>query len=661
MRFESFASIGFALSLGAIIVMYLLKRKYVDTVVPSHMLWNRVLRNMEANKPWQKLRNQMLFWIQMLIAALLVFALMEPLIPSERGVKAHLVIVADTSASMAAMDMQNEQGQSVSRIEQMKSKLQQFVAGPASKSEITLIRVGEQPELIESRQTNESALFQSIDKLAVNYGVSSYRETMSLAASLTRMDKDAEIIVYTDMQWPEQLTGLTYDVPVRVEQISGQGHNVAIAQFGVKKTGTSESDQAQGVAVIRNWSNESQTLDVVLSIGDGDQIGDVQTITLLPGAQKTLKFEGLPIASHYALRLDIDDALQEDNIAYSFLTEQGQQRVLLLTEGNLFLEKALQLSGTEVVKIQLPPMDENTDLSSVKQIVPDTPIDMVILDRVADQSIDSPEWVDLFKQKPVWRIGSRDQSATVTPTTDVFEIKEHPINRYISMNDTHISQLGAVKSVPWGQPIIELGDNPVVFAGTEQGQPRLLLNYDLHQSDLPLRAEFPIFVRNSIEWLGESQMISLGRLIAGTTKEVAISPRATTAEWKLLNKFKSDSGSEAAVPQGSLELSSKSTYQMVPAVPGLYQFVQKDLSGNVISTANAEITMDSKESNIALQSELTFPLASSLNVQVQTDDLDPTESILSQQTDVQLMKLLAMLVILLILFEWGVYQRGNSI
>lgn len=100
MFFDSVSSLWFGLSLPAIMLLYLFKRKYVDTPVSSHLLWNRVLKDMEANRPWQKLRNRLLMFVQLLAAALLVLALMQPWIAAGGTAKEHAVIVLDRSASM---------------------------------------------------------------------------------------------------------------------------------------------------------------------------------------------------------------------------------------------------------------------------------------------------------------------------------------------------------------------------------------------------------------------------------------------------------------------------------------------------------------------------------------------------------------------------------
>ena len=86
------SGLWFGLAIPAILLMYLFKRKYIDTTVSSHLLWNHVLRNIEANRPWQKLQNRLLLWLQLLAAALLVFALMAPYLWVQGGSK-HTIVV----------------------------------------------------------------------------------------------------------------------------------------------------------------------------------------------------------------------------------------------------------------------------------------------------------------------------------------------------------------------------------------------------------------------------------------------------------------------------------------------------------------------------------------------------------------------------------------
>ena len=60
---------GLALaSLGVILALYLLKRRYQDYPVASTFLWEKALRDTAASHPFQKLRKNPLLPLQLLLA-----------------------------------------------------------------------------------------------------------------------------------------------------------------------------------------------------------------------------------------------------------------------------------------------------------------------------------------------------------------------------------------------------------------------------------------------------------------------------------------------------------------------------------------------------------------------------------------------------------------
>ena len=69
---------GSEATLPALITLYLLKRKRVRLTVPSSILWQRFLAETQANRPFQKLRNNLLMLLQLLLLLALTFALARP-------------------------------------------------------------------------------------------------------------------------------------------------------------------------------------------------------------------------------------------------------------------------------------------------------------------------------------------------------------------------------------------------------------------------------------------------------------------------------------------------------------------------------------------------------------------------------------------------------
>ena len=61
-----------------VIAMYLLKLRRDEAVVPSTLLWTRLVSDVEANAPWQKLRRSLLLLLQLLLVLILALLAARP-------------------------------------------------------------------------------------------------------------------------------------------------------------------------------------------------------------------------------------------------------------------------------------------------------------------------------------------------------------------------------------------------------------------------------------------------------------------------------------------------------------------------------------------------------------------------------------------------------
>ena len=89
------------LFIPAVVAMYLLKLRRDETVVPSTLLWTRLVADVEANAPWQKLRRSLLLLLQLLLVVILALLAARPFLERPAGLARDVVLVIDTSASMA--------------------------------------------------------------------------------------------------------------------------------------------------------------------------------------------------------------------------------------------------------------------------------------------------------------------------------------------------------------------------------------------------------------------------------------------------------------------------------------------------------------------------------------------------------------------------------
>src|SRR5215212_7700062 len=88
-----------------IVAFYMLRLRRPRHEVSSTFLWQALVRDVEANAPWQKLRRSLLLLLQLLLAVLLAVVVARPFAEHSAGLAKDLVLVIDASASMSATDV----------------------------------------------------------------------------------------------------------------------------------------------------------------------------------------------------------------------------------------------------------------------------------------------------------------------------------------------------------------------------------------------------------------------------------------------------------------------------------------------------------------------------------------------------------------------------
>ncbi|MEF2967063.1 VWA domain-containing protein [Paenibacillus sp. M1] len=652
MGFASWAGLWFGLALPAIIIMYLFKRKYVDTAVPSHLLWTRILRNMEANRPWQKLQNRLLLWLQLLAAALLVAALMLPFVWVQGGRQGHTVIIADTSASMSAAAGSEPGGKDEreSRLDKMKEQLIAYIDAMGKEEEITLLKLGSQPQVLLSREIDRAALQRAVTAMTADYGPAAYRETLSLAAALTRDDPEANVLIYSDGQWNAAAGSgnIEFEVPVQVVAPGDGGEgNTAVEQFGVKP---GRDGVISGIAVVNNYGETplETSLDVY---GDG-KLSASKPVSIEGGGSASVSFEELPSAEVYRLALSGEDSYAADNEAFAFREKADSPNILLLSSGNLFLEKALQLTGARVT-VMNPAAQAGRESEAKPPAPPGVKPDIVVIDGPAPAFVQDGDWATLLRETPLWTWGGNGEK--IRPDNGKTETLTHPVTRYISLADPPTGLLLDAEIPLWGETIISIGGRPAAYAGLEKGQARLVFLFALGDSDLPLRPEFPILVDNAVEWLQSGRATGLGRSLAGAAVDIPLGADIASADWVPADGYALRTGAESipAEQEKGVILSR----QQAPSIPGLWRFESKGADGAELPGFLLEVAADPAES--ALQGSQPLPIAGAesgaqtLNGNGQDNSMPKSRY--------SLVYLAALLALIVILTEWGVYQRGRSI
>jgi len=203
-----------------------------------------------------------------------------------------------------------------------------------------------------------------------------------------------------------------------------------------------------------------------------------------------------PTAKRVEAKLTVDggDLLASDNRAVLFLQGAGTVRTLLVSPGNLFLERALSLEPT--VRLDRAPSVPPYELASASG---DGRYDLVVFDGVANPPA--------VKARSVWAFGAvspdtavTDAGLTARPRVTASK-REHPVLRSADLSGLLIEKARQVTARPEGRVLLQGPDGPLIVAGERGDRRSLFVGWSLLDSDFPLQVAFPIFVSNSVRYL----------------------------------------------------------------------------------------------------------------------------------------------------------------
>ena len=264
------------LAVPIILLMYLLKQKYKEKQVPSLYLWEKVLTQTKAQEPWQKLRKNLLMFLQIAAALLLALALSGPYLMGKIQVRDY-IIGLDCSLSMQATDVEK------SRFDAAKADLTEFLENTAPGSRFSLVMLTDTPTLAVSGGEKDVVL-RMVENASPTAGGVNWEEAKSLL-SAEQEALGGEIVVYTDGYGNLGTLSATEQV------YAGDGENTAVTLL----SHTEQEDGLYVMARLHHYGKSDQEKTVTL-YADGAAF-DTKTVTAAAGGDTDVVFRGVPAAT----------------------------------------------------------------------------------------------------------------------------------------------------------------------------------------------------------------------------------------------------------------------------------------------------------------------------------------------------------------------------
>ncbi|KAF0246015.1 MAG: hypothetical protein FD180_1079 [Planctomycetota bacterium] len=478
------------LALGALaiplILLYILKLRRKDVTISSTLLWQKAVRDLQANAPFQRLRANLLLFLQLLLLALLVLALARPARMRASSPGRVVVLVVDTSASMGAKDG------STTRLDLARKEAERVLSSMGDSDEAMVVEAGHTARVACGMTRDRAAVERTLDALTVHDTETSLEEALRLAAAAVEKRDGAAVILLSDGAGAKVPSHPVLEKGLTWVKTGEAANNVGITAFRAETVAEPDGrvrSKSEGgrtlyaysvFAGISNFSATRKKIYASLKI-DGQAVA-ARSIELDPGETGGASFSAmLPGEAACEVALDEPDALAADDRAWTRLPSPGQVAIQLAGE-NRFLRAFLETRPRVVFVTEKP------DLWICEGPALDAPPDAHAVWFRPDKAVAG---IVPGEETERLRVLSWDET--------------NPLLRFARFTDVHVGRAARLTPPPEGTILVQGSAGPMIVSTTERGRLRIAIGFRPGESDWPLRPSFPIFFSNLVRAVADAR------------------------------------------------------------------------------------------------------------------------------------------------------------
>ncbi len=534
------AGVALALGLPALIAFYMLKLRRRTVRVSSTMFWESRSSDLQVNVPLRWLRVSALFVLHLLILLLLAGALGRPAIPGAGAAGGVAYVLIDNSASMSATDA----AEGRTRLEEAKRRGTRIARRAlASGAEgVAVVVFAREARIVAPPTRSAGELERAIASIWPTEQAGDLAPALALVEAMGAGDagEDEEAIpgvasvVSDGLSAGDRAMGLAGAAP-RYERVGpAQGEprdNVGIVGLGAARDPDDPAlvrvfVRAQSVAPAR----VATTIEVFV---DGEPAGRTPIVIDAGGeapasASRTVELR-LPDGGDVRLSLAREDALAADNEAWLRVTPPRRAGALVVApdgRADPFLMDVLAELDLRSVRA-LSPEDYARFAGAGPGGIGLGGTDLIVFDRVEAEHTPTRASISFGATVP-----GVDAGAAAGPTRVVSWSRAHPALRDVSLDSVYIArwrplgfdEAGGARAIAQGE------DGPLIVETTGGGVRRLVVAFELAQSNWGVQFGFAIFMAGAVDWLTASGQGGEPWFV--TTGETALVP-ATGDETRL--------------------------------------------------------------------------------------------------------------------------------
>lgn len=647
------------LGIPIIILIYLLKSRYVTKPVSSTFIWKRSLKYVKRRVPLNFIMSLILI-LQILTVIIASLTISRPTITPPNSDET--IIIVDASASMMTKEGDK------TRFDIAKEKLIEATNAIGNNSRVSIIVAGQEAKFVLDRVADKSLAITAIKDIVCSTGSADLDGALEIVGTILEDNKGAKIKLYTDKEYLDtdgvEIVNCTQETEwnagvISVEDqllVAGYRYDARVVNFG-----------SNAKCTIRLFVDGDQKASGELDLIAGETLQVVfspNRSTKLEEGQKLIWVsDEISEYTEAKVVLNVEDGLAEDNSFTLYSKEEPKPKIMFVStkvkynEGKATCNSSLLLNalgaGGHVVRSEsmfdsVDRVEEFSgyDLYIFENVVPPTlPTDGAVWILNPPKEINELQGLSVIIDHESARNAAEEDNKNGYPFKHSMDSSPYvsALTQKVDFETPMVfGQLEIKAAISKYAPITFYGDtfSPVyncngsaaMIVGTQGKVRTIVTSFDFNDSNLQIFvADFPVLVKNMVRF-------SLPEAMPERTCPVG--------EKVVFN-----------APAGAVSM----TYKFNGEIVDEFEDLQYEIIADKVGVYQIEVVYED-ESVQVFSVTSHIPEDESFKIEIVNEEIDVPEPSIGAEVKpepIEILPYLLAIFILLVIIEWGVYYRDE--
>ena len=476
-----------------LIIVYIIKSKFTEQTVSATYLWNLSNKFLKKKKKDNRITGIISLVLQILAVVLISFAIAHPVFTVENGANEYCFIIDGTGS----MNMMSEDGKT--RFELAKDEVRDIIDDSMKGSLYTIIAVSGDTNVICERESDKEAALTLLDRLETGYGSVNFDSALRKAQSYFDENSGTLTYVFTDKKY-QSTNNIT------LVNVSDGNNNFSV--YDVEHEHSFSGELTVRGKVVSYEADAEVEIRLLVDGASKDGYTLRKSVKKATPADFEIKVSGIKSFKNASVAVTNSDNMMLDNEVVIYNVEsENAYKTLLVSDTPFFLESVLGVVGSADITVMTTEDYLVLEEKGAREI---SGYNLYIFHSCNPKSVpkDGSVWLintsASIENSGFGYQGERvlDTAMTIDKTTNTLSIIRDKLLKDVKGKDIYISKYSKYDtSSRKFYTLFTYAGDPVIFTGTNAyGNREVVFAFDLHNSDMPLKADFAILVKNLLDF-----------------------------------------------------------------------------------------------------------------------------------------------------------------